>query len=594
MEQRLTAMEMERRLAAILAADMVGYSRLMEADETRTLSKLMALRAELIEPNIDDHRGRIVKTTGDGFLVEFASAAEAVQSAVEIQRSMSERNGSVAPDKRIEFRIGINIGEIIIEGDDIYGTGVNVAARLEELAEPGGVYISGTVYDQIENILNLRYENMGEQRVKNISKPIRGYSVRIAADIGMVPRASAFDEATRELPDVPSIAVLPFANMSGDPEQEYFSDGITEDLITTLSRILGIFVIARTSSFMYKDKAINVKQVSRDLGVRYVLEGSVRTASNRVRVTAQLIDARTELHLWANRYDRDLTDVFAVQDEITTNIVKALQVELVEGEQARVWHHSTHNVEAWSCLTRAVMHFNNAAREECQIARKLIEEALQLDPNYAAAWVWLGLIYWCDVRDLAASAPDESLAKAAECAEKARALDDDYSELHGLLGAIHLIRGEFDAAIESCERAVALDPNGAYVTGFLGFALNWAGRPEEAINLAQKAMRFSPLHPSWYLGVAAHAYRLLVRYEEAVVLYQRSINQTPEYISPHIGLTACYAAMGRLEDARAQAAQVLRLDPKFSVARYAQVLTYRLPQHAQHSLDALCEAGLPE
>jgi adenylate cyclase len=286
--------------------------------------------------------------------------------------------------------------------------------------------------------------------------------------------------------------------------------------------------------------------------------------------------------------------VFAVQDEITTNVVKALQVALVEGEQARVWHHSTDNVEAWSCLTRAAMHFNNPGREENQIARKLLDEALQLDPNYAAAWVWLGHTYRRDVRFLWASAPDESLAKAAECAERARALDDNYSELHGLLGFIHLIRGEYDAAIESCERAVALNPNGAYVTAFLGLVFNWAGRPEEALNLAQKAMRFSPLHPSWYVREEAHANRLLGRYEEAVVLYQRSINQTPEYLQPRIGLTACYAEMGRLEDARTQAAEVLRIDPRYSIGRYATALTYKQPEHAQRSLVALREAGLPE
>jgi adenylate cyclase len=267
---------------------------------------------------------------------------------------------------------------------------------------------------------------------------------------------------------------------------------------------------------------------------------------------------------------------------------------LVEGEQARVWHRSTDNVEAWSCLTRAAMHFNNQTREENQIARNLLDEALQLDPDYAAAWVWLGHTYWHDVRFLWASAPDESLAKAAECAERARALDDSYSELHGLLGFIHLTKGEFDAAIESGERAVALNPNGASVTGYLGAALNWAGRPEDALNLAQKAMRFSPLHPSWYVFVAAHANRLLGHYEEAVVLHQRSINQTPEWILPHIGLTACYAEMGRLEDARTQAAEVLRIDPRFSIGRYATALPYKQPEHAQRSLDALREAGLPE
>ena len=581
----------ERRLTTILAADVVGYSRLMAADEAGTLASLKALRRELFEPRTAEYHGRVVKLMGDGTLMEFGSVVDAVTFAVDVQRAVALRNTDVPEDQRITYRIGINIGDVIIEGDDIYGDGVNIAARMEGLAEPGGICMSGTVVDHVKGKVELDFEDLGEQQVKNLPEPIRVY--RVASDALSVQTVRS-PSTVLPLPDKPSIAVLPFVNMSGDPEQAFFADGITEDLITTLSRILGLFVIARTSSFVYKGKAVDVKQVSRDLGVRYVLEGSVRTAADRVRVTAQLIDARTGLHLWANRYDRDLTDVFAVQDEITTNVVRALQVALVEGEQARVWHRSTDNVEAWSCLTRAVMHHHNFTREENQIARRLLEEALQLDPNYAAAWVWLGHTYWRDVRYLWPSAPDESLAKAAECAEKARALDDNYSELHGLLGAIHLIRGEFDAAIESCERAVALDPNGAYVTGFLGTALAWAGRPEEALNLAQKAMRFSPLHPSWYVGVAAHANRLLGRYEEAVVLYQRTINQTPEYISPHIGLTACYAAMGRLEDARAQAAEVLRIDPRYSIGRYATILTYKQPEHAQHHLDALREAGLPE
>ena len=310
-----------------------------------------------------------------------------------------------------------------------------VDTRLEGLADPGGISVSRTVFDHVKGKVELDFEDMGEQRVKNISEPIRVYQV--ASDTLSVQTVRS-PSTVLPLPDKPSIAVLPFVNMSGDPEQEFFADGITEDIITTLSRILGLFVIARTSSFMYKGKAIDMKQVSRDLGVRYVLEGSVRTARNRIRVTAQLIDAHTGLHLWANRYDRDLTDVFAVQDEITTNVVKALQVALVEGEQASVWHNSTDNVEAWSCLTRALTHYNKLTREEDQIARKLLEEALQFDPEYAAAWVWLGRTYCHDVRFLWASAPDESLAKAAECAERARALDDNYSELHALLGDIHL------------------------------------------------------------------------------------------------------------------------------------------------------------
>ncbi len=590
----MEAQGIERRLAAILAADMVGYSRLMERDEAGTLGRLKALRQDVIAPKIAGHRGRIVKTTGDGMLAEFDSVAEAVQSAVEIQKTMAERNACVPEDRRVLFRIGINLGDIIIEGEDIYGDGVNVAARLEELAQPGGICISNAVYEQIERILNLRYEDLGEQKVKNIERPIRGYSVWAnlcqAARIE-TPASSAGSHAE---PDNPSIAALPFDNMSADEEQEYFADGITEDIITALSKISGLFVIARNSTFTYKGKAVDVKQVSRELGVRYVLEGSVRKAGNRVRITAQLIDAADGCHVWAARFDRDLTDVFALQDEITSNVVTALHVRLVEGEQARVWHKSTDNLFAWECLMQGLPHFRRFTREENARARSLFQKAVELDPGYAAGWVWLAWTHWADARFVWSESPGDAVAEAALLADNALGLDDGLSEVHALLGAIHLMRRDYDQAVAAGEKAVALDPNGADVTALLAMTLNWSGRAEEAGALVDKAMRLSPLYSAWYLAVQAHARRLTGRYEEAAASYRASIQRNPNHIGPHIGLTACYAQMGRDEEARAQGAQVLRINPTFTLARYAESLTYRDEADSQRSLAALRKAGLPE
>lgn len=580
----------ERRLAAILAADMVGFSRLMETDEAGTLAQLKLLRSEVIDPKIAEYRGRIVKTTGDGVLVEFASVADAVQSAVDIQRAMATRNANVPDDRSIRFRVGINLGEIIIEGDDIYGNGVNVAARLEGLAEPGGICVSSNVYEQIENILSLGYEDLGEQQVKNIARPVRGYAVRLDGSDELVAAEAGADMA----PETPSIAVLPFDNMSSDAEQEYFSDGITEDIITALSKISGLFVIARNSTFTYKGKAVNVKQVSRELGVRYVLEGSVRKGGNKVRITAQLIDATRGDHVWAARFDRDLTDVFALQDEITSNVVAALHVRLVEGEQARVWHKSTNNIAAWECLTLGLNHFRRFTREQNTRARKLFEQAVALDSDYSAAWVRLGWTHWADARYVWTDSPAKSVSEAAELAEKALAFDDTVSDTYALIGAIQLMRRDYDGAVAAGETAVSLEPNGADVTALLAMTLNWSGRPDEAEALIGKAMQLSPLHSDWYLAVQAHSLRLLSRLEEAVGIYEKSIARNPDHIGARIGLTSCFAELGREDLAKAQAAELLRISPKFTLAKYAESMTYKDPEHEKRSLDALRQADLPE
>jgi len=580
----------ERRLAAILAADMVGFSRLMEINEAGTLARLKSLRGELIDPKITEYRGRIVKTTGDGMLVEFASVADAVQSAVDIQRAMAARNASVPDDRNIWFRIGINLGEIIIEGDDIYGNGVNVASRLESLAEPGGICVSSNVYEQIENILSLGYEDLGEQQVKNIARPIRGYAVRL--DGSGEPVAAQYN--TGGLSETPSIAVLPLDNMSGDAEQEFFADGITEDIITALSKISGLKVIARNSTFTYKGKAVNVKQISRELDARYVMEGSVRKAGNRVRITAQLIDAEDGSHVWAARFDRELVDVFAVQDEITSNVVTALHVRLVEGEQARVWHKSTDNIAAWECLTLGMTHFRHFTNAENARARDLFEKAVELDPSYATGWVQLAWTHWADARFLWIDAPRESIARARELADKALALDDTMSDTYALLGTLSLMKRDYDAAVAAGEKAVALDPNGANVTALLAVTLNWSGRPAEALALIGKAMGLSPLYAAWYLAVQAHSLRLLGRLEEAAAVYEESIARNPDHIGPRIGLASCYAELGSMDAARAQAAELLRINPGFTLVKYAESLTYKDPDHAARSLDSLRQAGLPE
>jgi len=593
-EALLAADVMERRLAAILAADMVGYSRLMEADESGTLTRLKALRKELIDPRIDDRNGRIVKTTGDGMLVEFASVADAVQCAVEIQNAMEERNAAVPEDSRILFRVGINLGEIIIEGDDIYGNGVNVAARLEGLAEPGGVCISGSVYEQIESILSLGYEDLGEQQVKNIAKPIHGYAIR--GERAPPAPAGGKARARGEEPDeqAPSIAVLPFANMSADPEQEFFADGMAEDIITALSKISGLVVIARNSTFTYKGKAVDVRQVSRDLNVRHVLEGSVRKGGNKVRITAQLIDARSGDHVWSARFDRDLDDLFAVQDEITSNVVTALQVRLVEGEQARVWAKSTESLGAWECLLQGQERFRRYTHESNAKARSLFEKSAELDPNYATAWVRLGWTHWADARYLWTGSPQDSAGRALELAQKALAIDEGLSEAHALLGAISLMGRDFGGAIAEGEKAVALDPNGADVTALLAMTLNWSGEPEKALNLIEKARRLSPLYSAWYLAVEAHSCRLLGRYEEAIAIYEASIARNPDHIGSRIGVTTAFAESGRHEDAKTHAKELLRISPGFTISKYAESLTYKDPTQAERSLGALRAVDLPD
>jgi adenylate cyclase len=606
----------ERRLTTILAADVVGYSRLMATDETGTLNSLKALRSEVFEPKTAEYRGRLVKLMGDGTLMEFGSVVDAVSFAVDVQRAMALRNADVPEDQRIAYRIGLNIGDIIVEGDDIYGEGVNVAARMEGLAEPGGVCVSGTVFDHAKGKVELEFTDLGEKLIKNIPEPVRVYSVgfdangdpkrRASAPEGQAVeseptlRAKASDEAGIEidlsLPENPSIAVLPFTNMSGDPEQEFFSDGISEDIITALSKIRNLLVVARNSTFTYKSQAVDVKQVSQEQGVRYVLEGSVRKAGGRVRVTAQLIDATTGHHLWAERYDRDLEDIFAVQDEITREVVVALEVRLSVGEQARFWSSGTKNLEAWECV-RLGMDLNNLGTPEgLRESRRLCKRALDLDADYAMAWVVLGWTHQfeADVGYLSKESPEAALSSALDSATKALELDPLCADAYSLLGFYHLSKGEHDGAIAMSEKATTLAPNHAEILALSANVHMKAGRPEKSSELIKKAMRLSPVYPGWYLWVLGTSYRLTGQTDSAIRAFKAVSKRNADWISIHVGLASTLGELDREADAKKSVSEILRIDPDFSIKAYMAGLSYKDPAVTARFEDGLRKAGLPE
>jgi adenylate cyclase len=481
---------MERRLAAILAADVVGYSRLMGADEAGTLIRLKSLRKELAQPEITRRGGRIVKLMGDGLLAEFRSVVEAVNCAAAIQRAMSLREAELIDDQRIKLRIGVNLGDVIVEGSDIYGDGVNVAARLEEIAEPGGICVSGTVFDHIKSKVDLNFLDLGAQEVKNISEPVRVYRWSDSAiDVKLV--ASELGE-TLPLPDKPSIAVLPFNNMSGDPEQDYFADGICEDLITALSKIRWFFVIARNSSFTYKGQAVEVTQIARELGVRYVIEGSVRKAGNRVRITAQLIDATSGRHVWADRYDRDLADIFDLQDEMTQTIAGTVEPELSAAERERALRKPPDNLDAWETFQRGLWHLWHFSKSDFVDAQRVLRRAQELDPGFATAFAYESYCHFLDVMLGFSEAPEESLSTAISLATEALAIDDKDPMAYFALGRVHSLRGKHDVSVSELETAIALNPSFAQAYHGLGSVLLFSGRLEEAAEALDKAMRLSP------------------------------------------------------------------------------------------------------
>ncbi|MFQ5897295.1 MAG: tetratricopeptide repeat protein [Candidatus Methylomirabilia bacterium] len=625
----------ERKLTAILSADVKGYSRLMGEDEVATVQTLTAYRG-VMASLIRQHRGRVVDSPGDNLLAEFASVVDVLQCAVEIQQQLKVRNAALPEHRRMEFRIGINLGDVIVERERIYGDGVNIAARVEGLAEGGGISISGTVYDQVKNKLVLGYDSLGEHTVKNIAEPVRVYRIRmepgaaqavgaaggarggrrawrwvalgagaccllIAAGVAIwslylwpsPPPAAVVSEGTLalEIPDKPSIAVLPFENLSGDPEQEYFSDGITEDLITDLSKLSGLFVIARNSVFTYKDKPVKVQQVSQELGVQYVLEGSVRKADGRVRITAQLVDATTGHHLWAERYDRDLKDVFALQDEITQKIVAALAVTLTEGEEARLGGEHTGSAEAYDYFLRGTEYYRRTTREGNLKAREMFERAIELDPEYGEAYAALGWTYFHGWT-MQWSQDPQTLEQALELAQRSRGLDDSLPGCRLLLGLVYLWKKQYEEAIAEAEWATALAPNDADAYATLGDILSWAGRPEETIRLVEKAMRLNPRYPFVYLWGLGHAYYLTGDYEAAIVTLKRVLTRNPDWLPAHAYLAVIYSELGRKDEARAELAEVRRLSPELSLESLRQRLPYKDEAVLERFLDGMRKAGV--
>jgi|SoiMethySBSTD1v2_1073268.scaffolds.fasta_scaffold285980_1 adenylate cyclase len=578
----------DRRLAAIFAGDVAGYSRLMGADEEGTLSRLNAHRREFLEPKIADHRGRIVKRTGDGILIEFASAVDAVRCAAEIQHGMIKRNAPLPQDERIELRIGIHVGDIIIEEGDIYGDGVNIAARLEGIAQPNGICISDDTYRQVRGKLDVSFEDGGEQELKNISRPVRVYWLR-------AKEKSAIAATTLALPGRPSIAVLAFQNMSGDPEQEYFADGISEDVITALSRMRWLFVVARNSSFTYKGKSADIRRVGRDLGVRYVLEGSVRKTGNRVRINAQLIDASDGHHVWVDRYDRALEDIFAVQDEMTNQITSAIAPGIVAAEVQRAQTKDADELSSWERLMRAHWHIQRFTPEDFRKAIHLLDELLHHDPNDATALSDLAFALHFSGSFAWADDPAAAFARSREVARRAIASDDKDAAAHTMAAWSELFSGRHDDAIRRLRRAIELDPNSSFAHGVLSAAYAFGGEAELAIQHAQTAIRLSPrdfLNVIWNVG-AAWAHLSAERFEEAAECARRAIDWNPAFADAHGVLAAASAYLGRMADARASLDAFIRLIPG-NLANQLAARPFRRPVDRERYLMGLRKAGLPE
>ena len=575
----------ERRLAAILAAEVAGYSRLMGADEEGTLAALKAHRREIVDPKIAEYRGRIVKTTGDGALVEFGSAVDAVRCALEIQQRMAERNSTVTDDRRIEFRIGINIGDVIIDEGDVFGDGVNIAARLEALANPGSICIVDSAYRQIEGKVPVNVADLGEQQLKNIARPVRVYELRMGE--AAVPRAALTP------PDKPSIAVLPFTNMSGEPDQEYFSDGITEDIITDLSKIAGLLVIARNSSFAYKGKSLDMRTVGRELGVRSILEGSIRRVGNRVRITAQLIDGANGTHLWADRYDRDLTDIFAVQDEVTHRIVDALKVKLTSVEEARIADVPTKSLEAHDLFLRGreLILGRKWTREIFDQLVALMTRAIELDPNYAEAYAGLGFARNQDFHNRFTGTPD-----ALDVAEHFATIGVEKGPTvpfsHWVLAAVVLWKKKFDVVKRETEIALALNPNYALAWNTRGNAEAYSGHPLAAIPYFERAMRLDPAFTQQYIHFLASAYLVAGQYKAAEASFRERIRLAPETDLSRGLLISALGHLGQIDEARRVWSELKQLNPKYSFAGHLSRLPFSDSADAERIKDGIAEAGL--
>ena len=623
----------KRKLTAILSTDVVGYSRLMRDDEDSTIRTLTTYRTAM-STLIQKFRGHVVDATGDNLLAEFSSVVDAVNCAVEIQRELSERNAELPEERKMEFRIGVNLGDVVEEEGRIYGDGVNIAARMEGLAEAGGICISGSVYDSVESRLGLEYKFLGEQEVKNIDKPVRAFQILSLPDptaqrtvqaketngkkwrkltiataavlIVVVAGAVLWDryyrypsveKATVEkmafpLPEKPSIAVLPFTNMSEDPGKEYLSDGITEQIITSLSKMPEIFVISRTSTFSYKNKPVKVQKVAEDLGVRYVQEGSVQQSGDKIRITAQLIDALTGRHIWAERYERNYKDIFAIQDEITLKILKELQVKLTEGERIRSQLVKPTNLDAYEKLMEGLTYLRAFNKESNATARRLAEEAIVLDPTYSSSYNLLASVNFMDVWLGMSKSPPESLARANELLKKAIDLDENNDSAYSLLCHVYAMQGQFDKSIEAGQKAIELNPNSDAAYVWLAMTLRWIGKPEEAIELTKRAIRLCPFPPSYYYLNLGNAYRTAGRCEEAIEEYKKALHLTPQNIHVFEGLSICYGLLGRAEESRAAAAEILKLNPNYSIKSSPN--PYVNKELVERWNNILRKAGIPE
>ena len=583
--------EIKQRLAAILAADAVGFSRLMGTDEQATLRELDANRA-LFRVHTEQHGGRIVDMAGDSVLAVFASAAGAVRAAVAAQAAVTARCATVPEDRRMRYRIGVNLGDIIEKPDgSIYGDGVNIAARLQSLAEPGGILLSGKVHDEVQGRVNVGLAAAREHKVKNIARPLRTYSV-VAAGEAKPMRQEA--EAPPPLPDKPSIAVLPFDNMSGDAEQEYFADGITEDIITDISKVSGLFVIARNSSFAYKDKGVNVTEVGRELGVKTVLEGSVRKAGNRVRITAQLIDAASGGHLWAERYDRDLDDIFAVQDEVTRAIVDALKVRLTPDESARVGRRGTADVDAYDLYVRGRQQLQRYTAESVAEARQLFEQAIALDPNFGAAYAGVAITFKNDL--LNQRSPDRAAAQKLfeDYAAKAVALDPDEPTIHWARAADYISRRQSAEAVREVRAWLRVEPSSDLAHGMLAQSLLYDEAPAEAVSEIEYAMRLNPSFPDLYLHVLGHALLLTRDYDAAEDALRRRIRRNPATDASRMILASVLGHRGRADEARAEWAELLRHHPGFVLAERRKGWFYSNLADEEFVVEGLRRAGLAE
>jgi len=599
--------EVKRKLTAILSADVEGHSRLMGNDEVSTIQTLTAYKAAMGDL-IKQYRGRVVDAPGDNLLAEFASVVDAVQCAVEIQRELAERNEDLPEERKMVFRIGTNLGDVIEEKDRIYGDGVNIAARLESICEGGGVCISGTAFEHVENKLDLEYENLGEHQVKNISRPIRVY--RVLSNPGAAAHRAVRARETLEpasvekmafpLPEKPSIAVLPFDNMSGDPGQDYIADGISENIISALSYIPELFVIARNSSFTYKGKPVKVQQVSEELGVRYVLEGSVMKSEDKVRITAQLIDALTGGHMWSERYDRDLKDLFSLLDEITREVIVALQVELTDGQQASMRLSSTRNFEAWGYAVKGMSIFYKFEKEDMARSRELFEKAVKIDPQYTAAVTALAWTHKIDASFGYTDSKENSIKLSTELAKKAVAMNDKNHSVHSLFSLLYLIQGEHEKAVQEGKKAITLGPNVAEAYLLFGEVLIYSGNFEEAVEMCETAMRLHPHAPLYFLGHTLTAYYWVGRYDESLALAERLIDLgrkagfTMGVVWGHTGLAVVKTKLDRLSEARQDADEILKIWPWYNLDYTRSIYFYKDSTHLEHWIDGLRIAGIPE